>query len=78
MPTTIMNDAAAPKKNVLISALPKGQRYTKRELAQDLKTMEIDVANPLRMLSAYFITSATKSPPSALARTTYHVKLADV
>jgi hypothetical protein len=29
----------------------------------------------LRMLSAYFITSATTSPPSAWASTTYHVIL---
>lgn len=34
--------------------------------------METDVANALRILSAYFITSATIIPPSASKKTTQH------
>ena len=32
-------------------------------------TMETEVANPLRMLSAYFITAATTRPPKAYENT---------
>ena len=34
-------------------------------------TMETEVANPLRMLSAYFITAATTRPPRAYREHTH-------
>mmetsp|Transcript_3309 Transcript_3309/g.10925 ORF Transcript_3309/g.10925 Transcript_3309/m.10925 type:complete len:214 (-) Transcript_3309:502-1143(-) len=37
-----------------------------------LKMTDTALANPLRMLSAYFTTAATKSPPAACSPTTAH------
>lgn len=36
--------------------------------------IEIDVANPFNILSAYLMTTATKSPPVALMKTTNHTR----
>ena len=40
----------------------------------DDRTMETDVAKPLRMLSAYFITAATTRPPAACMYTTERIE----
>ena len=50
----------------MIDTHKEGSKSPKKqnEMTDDTR-MEIDVANPLRILSAYLTTAATKSPPYA-------------
>ena len=59
----------APTINCNDSWNPKSKTETKQVII-----IAREQANPFRMLSAYLITTATKSPPVAFKTTKYHIK----
>ena len=62
--------SAAPNKNCPLTW--KSNRYT--DTTQET-IIANDVAKPLRMLSAYFTTTATRSPPNACIKITIQTKV---